>query len=293
VFHGSGARPLEWEALQSFFGMVVPWRLLTLWMSIRWATRNSNGPVARRRVAVGDPTAAAADIKAAAARLGADQTGIGPITENCLYDTYETDLPTAIVIAVKHDPRDMDTSPDMKSGIGTMKTYREAARIALKLARDIRARGYRAIAYGQSAEILHIPLAINAGLGQLGKHGSLISREIGASFRLAAVFTEMPLAHDAPVDVGVDDLCVSCRRCTTDCPPGAISDAKQTVRGTDKWYVDFDKCVPYFTKTYGCGLCLEVCPWSEPGRGPWLSEKLLAKRGAETRKKSRVKAPAA
>jgi epoxyqueuosine reductase QueG len=50
------------------------------------------------------------------------------------------------------------------------------------------------------------------------------------------------------------------------------------VRGELKWYVDFDKCIPYFVKTYGCAICLEVCPWSEPGRGPSLSEKLLAKR---------------
>jgi epoxyqueuosine reductase QueG len=42
--------------------------------------------------------------------------------------------------------------------------------------------------------------------------------------------------------------------------------------------VDFDRCVPYFVKTYGCAICIEVCPWSEPGRGPRLSELLLSKR---------------
>jgi epoxyqueuosine reductase QueG len=50
------------------------------------------------------------------------------------------------------------------------------------------------------------------------------------------------------------------------------------VRGESKWYVDFDKCIPYFVKTYGCAICIEVCPWSEPGRGEWLSAKLLAAR---------------
>jgi epoxyqueuosine reductase len=278
LFHGSGARPLEWEALQSFFGMVVPLRLLLLWMSIRWYMRKANGPVARTKVDLGGPAAAATAVKDRALALGAHQVGIGPITENCLYDTYDTDLPTAIVVAVAHDPKDMETSPDVHSGIGTMKTYAKAGKASVDLAAWIRKRGWRAVAYGQSGEVLHIPLAINAGIGELGKHGSLISRELGASLRLAAVFTDMPLTHDAPVDVGVDDLCLTCRRCTTDCPADAISDAKQMVRGVERWYVDFDKCVPYFSKTYGCGLCLEVCPWSEPGRGPWLSDKLLAKR---------------
>lgn len=48
--------------------------------------------------------------------------------------------------------------------------------------------------------------------------------------------------------------------------------------GEAAWYVDFDKCVPYFAENSGCAICIEVCPWSEPGRGFTLSERLLAKR---------------
>ena len=88
-----------------------------------------------------------------------------------------------------------------------------------------------------------------AGLGELGKHGSLISREFGPNVRLATVLTDLPLEIDAPVDIGVEDLCAGCRRCTIDCPADAIADTKQLVRGALKWYVDFDRCVPYFTKT--------------------------------------------
>ncbi len=54
------------------------------------------------------------------------------------------------------------------------------------------------------------------------------------------------------------------------------------VRGVEKWYVDFDKCIPSFAMTEGGGICIEVCPWSEPGRGPALSEALIAKRWEET-----------
>ena len=106
----------------------------------------------------------------------------------------------------------------------------------------------------------------------------MISKEYGSNFRLAAVLTDMPLVHDAPVDIGVQDLCLHCRRCVIDCPPGAINEDKQWVRGVERWYVDFDKCVPYFVKTYGCAICIEVCPWSEPGRGAELSQLLLDKR---------------
>ena len=78
----------------------------------------------------------------------------------------------------------------------------------------------------------------------------------------------------------MQDVCAACRRCVDDCPPLAIFEEKQLVRGERKWYVDFDKCIPYFVKTYGCAICIEVCPWSEPGRGPRLSTLVLARRQA-------------
>ena len=92
--------------------------------------------------------------------------------------------------------------------------------------------------------------------------------------------TQRTVALDGPVDIGVDDLCVGCQRCTLDCPADAIGDSKLMVRGEKKWYVDFDKCVMYFVKTLGCGICIEVCPWSRPGRGPTLSATLLRKRAS-------------
>ena len=152
--------------------------------------------------------------------------------------------------------------------------------MAVELGEAIRAMGWPARAYGNpnSTDVLLIPLAIRAGLGELGKHGSMIGLEHGSNFRLAAVLTDLPMALDAPVDIGVQDVCTVCRRCVDDCPPRAILEEKQLVRGERKWYVDFDKCIPYFVKTCGCAICIEVCPWSEPGRGPALSERVLAVR---------------
>ena len=63
-----------------------------------------------------------------------------------------------------------------------------------------------------------------------------------------------------------------------DCPPGAIFNEKQVVRGAEKGYWDVVKGFPYFVKTDGCAICIQVCPWSVPGRGPSLSQQLLAKR---------------
>jgi len=48
----------------------------------------------------------------------------------------------------------------------------------------------------------------------------------------------------------------------------------QQPAATNKWYVDFDKCIPFFNEYYGCGICIVVCPWSKPGRGPRIVEQL-------------------
>jgi epoxyqueuosine reductase QueG len=125
--------------------------------------------------------------------------------------------------------------------------------------------------------VLLVPAAISCGLGELGKHGSIINRQLGSSFRLACVLTDVPLVADVKDTFGADDFCLHCRVCSDACPPDAIFDEKQTVRGETKWYVDFDKCLPYFNETMGCGICVAVCPWSLPGVAPRLAERLSAR----------------
>ena len=50
------------------------------------------------------------------------------------------------------------------------------------------------------------------------------------------------------------------------------------VRGTEKWYVDFDKCILYFNENLSCGLCLAVCPWSRPGLAASLAAKMARRK---------------
>ena len=168
---------------------------------------------------------------------------------------------------------------DKASG-AIMDGYRRACFTSTELAERIRGLGWNALAASNvgadTAELLHVPLAIEAGLGQLGKHGSLITKEFGSNVRLATVLTDMPMVYDEPVDIGVDDFCARCQICVTNCPPQAIFDSKQMVRGEEKWYVDFDKCVPYFASNNSCGICVAVCPWTEPGRGETISLKMMA-----------------
>jgi NAD-dependent dihydropyrimidine dehydrogenase PreA subunit len=282
VFHSSGGPPLAWKALDDFFSFINPWGVLRHVLANTWQLRRSDGPVHPTRRAVDDPAAMTAEVKALAGALGAGKVGVAEVTEESLYEGREPGLRYAICLALPMDREEMRLAPEPRAAVEVMRTYRAVAGVAIRLALRIRGMGWPARAYGNpnSTDVLMIPLAVRAGIGELGKHGSMICPEYGSNFRLAAVLTDLPLVPDAPIDAGVEDLCAVCRRCVEDCPPGAIFDEKRLVRGERKWYVDFDRCVPYFVKTFGCGICIEVCPWSETGRGPALSERLLWKRSA-------------
>ena len=280
IFHGSGARELEWRQLELFFALINPFRVYWLNLVNRWMLRRADGTIAKKQRPVADTQDMAATIKQRARELGAGTVGITALTEKALYQGHDPGYKNAIVVLMPMNSDEMAFVTSDRAGTETMRAYMEITRTVIELAEHIRAMGWRARAYAEAADILHIPLAIDAGLGQLGKHGSLICKEFGSSMRIATVLTDLPLALDGPVDIAVDDLCVGCRRCTIDCPVDAISDQKQMVRGVEKWYVDFDKCAPYFTHTVGCGICIEVCPWTIPGKGPTLSQKLLSKRKA-------------
>jgi NAD-dependent dihydropyrimidine dehydrogenase PreA subunit len=280
VFHSSTGEPLAWKALDDFFSIINPWRVVRHVIVNTWQLRRSDGPLHPRRREVSDSAAMAAEVKALAQGLGAALVGVAEVTEEDLYVGRDPGLRHAICLGLPMDREEMKFAPQPRAAAEVMRTYRAVAKIAVRLAEAIRALGWPARAYGNpnSTDILMIPLAIRAGFGELGKHGSMIAAEHGSNFRLAAVLTDLPLALDRPVDIGVDDVCAVCRRCVDDCPPRAIYEDKQMVRGQRKWYVDFDKCIPYFVKTYGCAICIEVCPWSEPGRGPGLSARVLERR---------------
>jgi epoxyqueuosine reductase QueG len=108
----------------------------------------------------------------------------------------------------------------------------------------------------------------------------LISPQFGAGVRLAAVTTDMPLIPSRPVTFGGDEFCKTCQVCTRECPPGAISPDKQMVRGVERWYVDFDKCIPYFAEAASCGVCIAVCPWTRPDVRPKLLTTMEKRMGA-------------
>lgn len=229
------------------------------------------------------PEGWAARIKAEAKRLGAEAVGVARMSPDWAFEGQDMPWRTVIMIGIAMDYETMDTAPEEPAGIEVVDQYNRGVRISKGIAAWLRERGHDcAPEYGPMAgSFTMIPAALAAGLGELGKHGSIINRELGSCFRLAAVLTDLDIAPDTPDDFGAEDFCTSCRICSDHCPPLAIMPEKQVVRGTRKWYVDFDKCLPFFNDTAGCAICVVVCPFSRPGVGENLVAK-LARRRART-----------
>lgn len=275
----------EWRPFWAFMQLnYMPWSKLMNMMRAFVESAKFNGTIASRRQSVDDPAAMASTIKDKARKYGAAIVGITNVKDDLLLYEGDPSCPYnfAILLGIEQDRQAMLQAPQPPASAEVMKAYLRCGKIANKLAAHIRALGWPAEGAAFGRDILMIPSAINAGLGQLGKHGSLISKELGSNFRIAMVLTDLPLIVDEAVDIGVEDVCLYCQRCTKDCPAGAISDEKKIVRGEKKWYVDYDKCAYYFVLTSGCNICVEVCPWSEPGRGKVLSSKIMKKRIKET-----------
>jgi epoxyqueuosine reductase QueG len=222
----------------------------------------------------------AAEVKAFALAHESDAVGIAAMDPQYVFEGYTIEEPWVIVLALAHNYERLRQVPsDETNGVGVCDIgdqYARGTRSSYALANWIRSQGYNAQAFpGPMADaLLLIPPAIASGLGELGKHGSLISPQFGSGVRLAGVTTDMPLVKSSPIRFGADDFCQSCQACTRACPPAAIQPQKQTVRGVERWYVDFDKCIPYFAEAASCGICIATCPWTNPGARPKLLSRM-------------------
>lgn len=240
-------------------------------------------PTAPEADPTADPAALSAAIKAQARALGAEAVGIARIDPAWVYDGHDMPWQWIVVMGMAMDYARMAQAPAVEAGVEVVVQYNRGMRTAKALANWLRAQGVDAACeHGPFAGALTlIPAALAAGLGELGKHGSIINRELGAMFRLTAVLTNAPLVPDLPDDFGADSFCQRCRICENACPPRALAPDKQTVRGETKWYVDFDRCLPYFNETAGCAICLAACPFSRPDIGPNLVAKLARARSRD------------
>jgi len=130
-------------------------------------------------------------------------------------------------------------------------------------------------AFVDSAPVLDKAWAAKSGLGWIGKHSLLLTKQRGSFYFVCELILDLDLEYDLPVT----DHCGSCTACIDACPTNAIVDER---------VVDGSKCISYFTIelkneipisekgkfddwVFGCDICQDVCPWnrfSKPHKEP-------------------------
>lgn len=258
-------------------------------------------PMKLGKLEVSDPAEMSRKVKKVAKFIGADLVGICRLNRDWVY-SHAYDYPTrtskeivfedvdepeikedkhvipnkvryAVVLGTAKDFLTVATSPSPISGAATGMAYSRMVLLASTLAEFIRGLGYVAIPCGNDTA-LSIPLAVDAGLGELGRNGLLITPEFGPRLRLCKVLTDLPLQPDEPVDSGIKDFCSTCLACAKNCPAKAISYDEMTSEGPTeennpgvmKWYINPEKCHEFHaTKgAPGCLNCIMSCPFNTP-----------------------------
>lgn len=240
-----------------------------------------DGPVAPHRLELSTERATE-KIKGFARHLGADLVRTGPLNPAFIYTNigktwhdparpYGAPITLhhqhAISVAVGINPELIKTGPVLSMATEVMRVYTQLDIIATTLAAYIRSLGYPARAHIiTNYQVLCIPIAIEAGMGELGRHGLMLTKELGSCLKIATVTTDLPLLHDQPVDLGAEEFCRDCKICAETCPSGAISYGDQkVVRGVQKWAINSQACFKVWNETgTDCGVCLASCPWTKP-----------------------------
>ena len=204
------------------------------------------------------------EIKAKALELGFAMVGITAYDNRYTYKSKRSwvkPFPHAVCLAMEQPYEETQTIPSEPAEAAVFATYRREGSAALELADHIRSLGYHAQvqAPGDAASAL-IPMFVEAGLGQQGAMGYLLSPHFGSRHRLLLVSTDAQVAYDKPVDYGINAFCSICQVCVNRCPGRALMREKVWWRGVEKFKIVAKRCRPVMARYAACGVCMKVCP---------------------------------
>ena len=237
-----------------------------------------DGAPAAEKVQI-DPKTASDLVKATSYYLGADAVGLSRCPDWAWYSHdargEEIDPPhdqaINMIIDQGYETMEGSSGDDWIAVAQSMRAYLRFSLIGGVLAKQIRNLGYSAKAHTvMDGEVLQPPLLLLSGLGEVSRIGEVILNPfLGPRLKSGTVTTDLPLAHDKPIDFGLQRFCESCNKCARECPSGAITAGpKLMFNGYEIWKSDSQKCATYRVTTPGgamCGRCMKTCPWNLEG----------------------------
>ncbi len=176
----------------------------------------------------------------------------------------------AVCIAYEQDYERTQAIPGSFAEFTHFGTYRVMHQKALMLADFIRSLGYHAQLHSPNDNSApYIPMFVEAGLGQLGANGQLLSPHFGSRARIMIITTDALVTYTQPVDYGIHKFCEEqCQVCINRCPGRALMREKVWWRGALKHKLVYENCRPVMARYSGCGICMKVCPIQKYGMKP-------------------------
>ena len=218
-------------------------------------------------------------IKATSYFLGVDAVGLSRCPEWAWYshdargDEIKPPHDHAVSMVIDQGFETMEgaSGDDWISVAQSMRAYLRFSLLGGVIGAQIRNLGYQAKAHTvMDGDVLQPPLLLLSGLGEVSRIGEVIMHPyLGPRLKSGIVTTNMPLAHDKPIDFGMQNFCNHCQKCARECPSGAITAGpKLMFNGYETWKSDSQKCTTYRITTMGgamCGRCMKTCPWNLEG----------------------------
>jgi reductive dehalogenase len=226
-----------------------------------------------------DPERNADNLKGAAYFLSADAVGLSRVPDWAWYshDAGGNPIPpyhangVSLLLDQGHETMEGASGDDWISVAQSMRAYLRFSLLGGVLAEQIRRLGYSARVHSVlDGDVLQPPLLLLSGLGEVSRIGEVILNPfLGPRLKSGVVTTSMPMAHDRPIDFGLQRFCSACNKCARECPSGAITAGpKLMYNGYEIWKSDAEKCARYrLTNSAGgmCGRCMKTCPWNLEG----------------------------
>jgi len=236
-----------------------------------------DGEIAERKQNV-DPEKISRLVKSWLKKLGAHSAGITQLKDYHLYShkgrgalygkVIQNKHPYAIALTVEMDHDMIQAAPKGSAVMESGQQYLNSGTMAVQLASFIRKLGYSARAHIDGNYELICPLvARDAGLGEIGRMGLLMTPKLGPRVRIAVVTTDMPVITDKKRDFSsVIDFCTICKKCADVCPSQAILfDNRKNTEGVLRWKINSESCFTYWSAIgTDCGRCIAVCPYAHP-----------------------------
>jgi len=174
----------------------------------------------------------------------------------------------AIAFTVEMDKNNIDAAPKAPTVLESAQQYLNSGTIAVQIAQFIRELGYSAKAHIDGNYEVVCPLvARDAGMGEIGRMGLLMTPKLGPRVRISVITTDLPLElSERKKDNTLFHFCKICKKCAANCPSQSISfKNRQNINGAYRWQINSEACYTYWCIAgTDCGKCIKVCPYAHP-----------------------------